>query len=55
MSLSHSLHDELKAEPISIRPDHLPLDEDVLSGFVGYLQGDDLPGANPLAGLDENP
>ena len=55
VSLSHSLHDELKAEPISIRPDHLSLDEDVLFGFVGYLQGDDLPGANPLAGLDENP
>jgi hypothetical protein len=55
VSLSHSLHDELKAEPISIRPDHLSLDEYVLSGFVGYLQGDDLPGANLLAGLDENP
>jgi hypothetical protein len=52
--LPHSLHDELKAEPISIRPDHLSLYENLFSGFVGYLQGDDLPGANLLARLDEN-
>jgi hypothetical protein len=55
MFLSHSLLDKLKAEPISIRPGHLSLNENLLSGFVGYLQGDDLPGASPLAGLDENP
>ena len=55
MSLSRSLHDELEAEPVSIRPDHPSLDGYVFSGFVRKPQGDDLPNARSFAGLDENP
>jgi hypothetical protein len=55
VSLSRSLHDELEAESVSIRPDHPPLDDYVLSGFVGKPQGDDLSNAKSFAGLDENP
>jgi len=55
VSLSRSLHDELEAETVRIRPDHPSLDDYVFSGFVGKPQGDDLPNAKSFAGLDENP
>ncbi len=52
---ARSLHDELEAEPIRIRPDHPSLDDYVFSGFVGKPQGDDLPNAKSFAGRNENP
>jgi hypothetical protein len=50
-----SLHDELEAEPVRIRPDHPSLDDYLFSGFVGKPQGDDLLNAKSFAGGDENP